>query len=121
MRFRRVLVATLCGLAAIGMVSAFQRPFRQYESMEPYDDVALPPDWQEKTEWVFARLMYPEHPNALFGGCGRFGRRGRRSRLARRRHQLDPGLSPRRPPLRAGAPPPHPHSCSQRGAARQPR
>jgi hypothetical protein len=75
MRFRRVLLAALYALAAIGMVSAFQRPFRQYESMEPYDDVALPTDWQEKTEWIFARLMYPEHPNALFGGFGRFGRR----------------------------------------------
>jgi hypothetical protein len=35
--------------------------------MEPYDNVQLPPDYQEKTEWVFARLMYPQHPNAHFG------------------------------------------------------
>jgi hypothetical protein len=40
--------------------------------MEPYDDIALPPDYQEKAEWVFARLMYPQHPNARFG---RFSRR----------------------------------------------
>ena len=58
----------------VGAVFAFQRPFRQYTSMEGYDDIPLPPDWQEKAEWVFARLMYPEHPNALFGGWGRFGR-----------------------------------------------
>src|SRR5262249_28406930 len=44
----------------------FQRPFRVYPSLEPYDAVALPPDWQEQTEWVFARLMYPSHPNARF-------------------------------------------------------
>ncbi len=35
--------------------------------MEPYDDIFLPPDWQEKSEWIFARLMYPQHPNARFG------------------------------------------------------
>jgi hypothetical protein len=46
---------------------AFQRPFRVYRSMEPYDDVQLPSDYQEKTEWIFARLMYPQHPNARFG------------------------------------------------------
>ena len=62
------------GFAVIGALFAFQRPFRVYISMERYDNVALPPDYQEKTEWVFARLMYPEHPNALFGGRGRFGR-----------------------------------------------
>jgi hypothetical protein len=46
---------------------AFQRPFRVYRSLEPYDDVELPSDFQEKTEWIFARLMYPQHPNARFG------------------------------------------------------
>lgn len=48
-------------------------PFRQYISMEPYDVVPIPPDYQEKTEWVFGRLMYPQHPNALFGRRFRFG------------------------------------------------
>ena len=60
------------GLVLIGAMYAFQRPFRVYPSMEPYDNVPLPPDYQEKTEWVFARLMYPEHPNALFSRRGRF-------------------------------------------------
>jgi hypothetical protein len=46
---------------------AAQRPFRVYRSLEPYDDVALPEDWRDKTEWVFARLMYPQHPHARFG------------------------------------------------------
>ncbi|MGI8744871.1 MAG: DUF4159 domain-containing protein [Bryobacteraceae bacterium] len=54
-------------LALVTTLYAFQRPFRIYPSMEPYDDIPLPPDWQEKTEWVFARLMYPQHPNARFG------------------------------------------------------
>ena len=53
-------------------VYAFQRPFRVYQSMEPYDDIQLPPDYQEKTDWVQARLMYPQHPNARFN---RFARR----------------------------------------------
>src|SRR5438445_292602 len=57
-------------LGAAGLVLtslfAFQKPFRVYPSMEPYDDIPVPPDWQEKTEWVFARLMYPQHPFARF-------------------------------------------------------
>jgi hypothetical protein len=35
-----------------------QRPFRQYPGME-YENFPLPPDYREKTEWAFARLMYP--------------------------------------------------------------
>jgi hypothetical protein len=56
------------GAAALVLTSlyAFQRPFRVYPSLEPYDDIAVPPDYQEKTEWVFARLMYPQHPFARF-------------------------------------------------------
>ena len=68
MRLGRSLVVTVCGLALIGVsvgVVRGQNPFRLYRSFEPYDNVKLPDDWQEKTEWVFARLMYPEHPNAL--------------------------------------------------------
>ena len=41
--------------------------------MEGYDAIPLPADWQEQAEWIFARLMYPEHPHALFGGWGAFG------------------------------------------------
>jgi hypothetical protein len=61
----------LGGLALIVSAYAFQRPFRVYPSMEPYDNVALPPDYQQKTEWVFARLMYPQHPSARFGRWSR--------------------------------------------------
>ena len=59
-------------LALIGGLYAFQRPFRVYRSMEPYDNIPLPPDWEEKSEWVQARLMYPNHPEARFGGRGRY-------------------------------------------------
>ena len=49
----------LCGgLLLLGGIYAFQRPFREYPGAE-YEDFPLPPDYQEKTEWVFARLMYP--------------------------------------------------------------
>jgi hypothetical protein len=66
-----------CGLALIGGLWAFQKPFRVYPSLEAYDDVPLPPDYQEASEWVQARLMYPQHPNARFGPRGRFAGFGR--------------------------------------------
>ncbi len=53
-------------LTALTALSAFQRPFRVYPSLEPYDNVELPDDWRENAEWTFARLMYPQHPNAHF-------------------------------------------------------
>lgn len=55
------------GLVLAATLFAFQRPFRVYRSLEPYDDVEMPADYQEKTEWVQARLMYPPHPFARFG------------------------------------------------------
>jgi uncharacterized protein DUF4159 len=57
----------------VAVLFAYQKPFRVYPSMEPYDDVALPQDYQEKTEWVQARLMYPQHPEARFSRRSRFG------------------------------------------------
>ena len=63
----------LCGVMFLSTVCAFQLKFRVYRSLERYDDIALPPDYQEKAELVFARLMYPPHPNALFGRRYRFG------------------------------------------------
>jgi hypothetical protein len=69
---RRALWATAAlALALIGTVWAFQRPFRVYSSMEPYDDIPLPTDWQEQAEWVQARLMYPQHPEARFNRYSR--------------------------------------------------
>jgi hypothetical protein len=73
MNFRRVFGVAGCGLALMGALYGFQKPFRLYRSFEPYDNVAMPPDWQEKTEWVFARLMYPEHPEAILARRVRWG------------------------------------------------
>lgn len=61
------------GVIFLGSLLAVQQPFRVYPSLEPYDNVELPSDWQEKTEWVFARLMYPQHPNARFARRYIFG------------------------------------------------
>jgi len=72
MSSRKALWRASGGLALVTTVFAFQREFRVYPSMEPYDDISLPPDYQEKTEWVQARLMYPEHPQARFGRRPRF-------------------------------------------------
>ena len=56
-----------------------QKVWREYPAFE-YNNFPIPPDYQEKTEFAFARLMYP---NAAFGGFGGrgfggrgFGRRG---------------------------------------------
>ena len=67
MRLRTVLSRIGAGTLAVACLYAFQRPFRVYPSMEPYDNVELPSDYLEKAEWVFARLMYPQHPFARFG------------------------------------------------------
>src|ERR1700736_2674566 len=50
--------AACLALFACALCLAFQRPFRQYPGDE-YEDFDLPANWQEKTEWVFARLMSP--------------------------------------------------------------
>ena len=55
-------------LAFLGAVWAAM-PFREYPGIE-YNDFPLPPDYQEKTEWVFARLMYPPAPTARFDRSG---------------------------------------------------
>ena len=45
-------------LAFLGTVCAFQKPFRQYHGVEYYS-FDTPPDADEKTEFAFARLMFP--------------------------------------------------------------
>src|SRR5260370_2555910 len=74
MTFWTVSRRLLFSIAAATVALAFQKPFRVYVPMEGYDDIPLPPDYKEPAEWVFARLMYPPHPDGLFSG--RRGRRG---------------------------------------------
>src|SRR5690349_12583623 len=54
--------------AALCAFQNFSKPWREYPAIE-YNTFPTPPDFQERTEFVFARLMYP---NAGFGrGFGR--------------------------------------------------
>jgi hypothetical protein len=69
MKFRKALAGVVSGLTFLGVLYAVQRPFRQYAGVE-YRVFELPTDWQEKTEWAFARLMYP--PGFNDGYRGRF-------------------------------------------------
>src|ERR1041385_3984142 len=54
------------GIAGISALYAFQRPFREYPGLE-YNNFPLPADYAEKTEWAFARLMYPQGSFRGFG------------------------------------------------------
>lgn len=70
MIWRRAFWCVGCGLACLSALFAFQRPFREFTGVEyGIGDIPLPPDYQEKTEWAFARLMFP--PGPLNGYQGR--------------------------------------------------
>ena len=73
MAFSRGSRLLLCSIACLGALSAFQKPWREYPAFE-YNDFPIPPDYQEKTEWAFARLMYPNTTNPNIWGM--FRRRG---------------------------------------------
>ena len=63
MHLRNTLVAGLASVMIFGALYAFQRPWREYPGVE-YENFPIPPDYREKTEWAFARLMYPAIPGA---------------------------------------------------------
>ena len=65
--FWRLTVA----VAFLGVLLA-QKPWREYPAFE-YNTFPVPPDFQEKTEWAFARLMYPNSPYGGGFGGRRFG------------------------------------------------
>jgi Domain of unknown function (DUF4159) len=70
MIWRRAFWCVGCGLACLSALFAFQRPFREFTGVEyGIGEIPLPPDYQEKTEWAFARLMFP--PGPLNGYQGR--------------------------------------------------
>ena len=64
-RMRRISLLAVSAVLFLGGLYAFQRPFREYPGVE-YEDFPKPPDWNEKTEWTFARLMYPPIPDFGF-------------------------------------------------------
>lgn len=56
--YRSAACSLVCLVGCIGTVYAFQKPFRQYPGVEYYR-FETPPDANEKTEFAFARLMFP--------------------------------------------------------------
>ena len=58
MRLRHALLVALVGISA-GIALLAQRPFKEYPAIE-YDSFPLPPDSNTKTDWVRARLRYPD-------------------------------------------------------------
>src|SRR5437016_10926659 len=65
MKVPRAVWPVAVATAFLGSMLAFQQPFREYPAVE-YNDFPLPQDYQEKTEWAFARLMYPSAPTARY-------------------------------------------------------
>src|SRR5262245_35278670 len=61
--------ALICGLG-LACILVAQRPFREFPGIEyRLGSIPLPEDYQERTEWAFARLMFP--PGPLNGYAGR--------------------------------------------------
>jgi len=70
---RAALVFAVGALAVITTAHALDKSlplgFRQYPGVEyRLGSIPLPPDYQEKTEWAFARLMYPGGWNDGYAG-----------------------------------------------------
>jgi hypothetical protein len=60
----RTLPAAGAVFVTLGSALAWQMPWREYPGQ---DNIAIPADYQEKTEWVFARLMYPPFTGPIHG------------------------------------------------------
>lgn len=70
MKFLRHLGTLLLITAALAGILFAQRVFRVYPSVEGYEIMPLPPDYNRHAEWTFARLMFP--PGPLDGYYPRF-------------------------------------------------
>jgi hypothetical protein len=68
MTLRKPARWVMCAALCVGALVAWQRPFRELPGIE-YHSFERPDDWEEKTEWAFARLMFP--PGPLNGYRGR--------------------------------------------------
>jgi len=60
-------------LSAAFAIQEHEHTWREYPAFE-YNNFPIPDDYQEKTEWVFARLMYPNMDGVHGRRYGRFGR-----------------------------------------------
>lgn len=80
---RRTVVAFFgCAAAFLGTAFApdrtLPRPFREYSGVEyRAGSIPLPPDFNDKTEWAFARLMYPGGWNDGYAGREDYWTEGR--------------------------------------------
>jgi len=73
MKLRKALALSLCTGAFLGSAYAIDRTlphaFREYPGIEyRLGSIPLPPDYKDKTEWAFARLMYPPGWNNGYQG-----------------------------------------------------
>ncbi len=73
MHSRRALFPAVCTILFLGSAYAVDRtlphPFREYPGIEyRLGTIPLPEDYQEKTEWAFARLMFPGGYNDGYQG-----------------------------------------------------
>ena len=68
MKLRNPMRLAVCGAVCVGALVAWQTPFRELPGIE-YFRFERPTDWEEKTEFAFARLMFP--PGPLNGYRGR--------------------------------------------------
>ena len=62
----RKLVPFVVSLIALQAALAAKREFREYPSFEVTANVELPADYQEETEFVIGRLMYPPYEYGRF-------------------------------------------------------
>ena len=76
----KALLAAGGALLTLGTALASQMPCREYPGQ---DNIEIPPDYQEETEWVFARLMYPPFPGQIHGRFPRGGFGGANWKLGR--------------------------------------
>ena len=73
MKVGNIILGLACAAGLLGTLYAFQRPFKEYPGLEyRLNDIPLPPDYNEKTEWAFARLMFPGGPLDGYQQTGRF-------------------------------------------------
>ena len=63
-RMERTLTCAGAAILTLGTVLAWQLPWREYPGQ---DNIEILLDYQEKTEWVFAWLMYPPYMGSMSG------------------------------------------------------
>jgi len=74
-RKRAAWIAAAVAASLAGLALADPMPFRQLLGIEYYD-FPLPRGHDKPSEWVFARLMYPESRSSRYYGWGGDWRQG---------------------------------------------